>query len=346
MINIRNCCQKIFGWKDDSELLDELKKDEEDAGSPPGPDDSKLNAADGLSDTRLSSSNPALEAFVPRNHRKRSVGESESIRNLFQNEDFIRLYESFFQVFQEFGTPAHKFKDLAEGEVEAAEQFAANLPTPEGPNVNVLVQKFRTKYSAQFCMFANLNQLVNLFPNIEESEILHYESHPDVIYLIERAKTKKVALFASRQTVTLRIIKALDANKYIDLSRSIQLTPLADSRYLAKSLAAIDKSELATVFVAGSYYENKDGVCECISLTKINFLSTVSLKIGAFFLNMKFGEYIKNLDQNLRKNADRSHPEGYDNIIWFKDPDRDREAEPEFATTRDSILASKVASPP
>lgn len=345
MLSIRNCCHKIFGGRNDSALLSELKAEDDTSVATAA---SGLRTATGLTSTaqvtNLSNGpDPGVLRFVPGLHRKQSVPESASIRPLFPNEDFIALYEAFFAVYGQYATPEHRFRGREEGEVAAAEQFAANLPTVDGTNVNILIQRFKTKFSSQFCMFSTLNQLVNLFPNIEASEVVHYETHPDAIFLIERTRTKKVALFASRQTLTLRVVKMLDVHRYIDLSTSIQLTSLAQAPRLANILAGIPKDELATVFVAGNYFENKDGMCECVSLTKVNFLSSVSLKISAFFLNTKFAEYVKGMDQNLVRNSERSYPTGFEHTVWFKDPQADKEGEPEFARDRESMLASRVS---
>lgn len=338
MISLRNCCHRLFKWHSEPELIKEL--DGESSRDALDTTAASLSPA-GLVDTFPPA--PLNPNFALAVHRDRACPESESIRSVLSDGFQTRLSDEFFSVFREFARPSHKFKEFSEGEVSGAEQFAANLPNADGTNTNILVQRYRTKFSAQFCMFASLNQMVNLYPAIEETEVLHFEAHPDAIYVVERSRTRRVMMFSPRQMVTVRVVRQLDEGRFLDLSRSVEKTELAAVPSIAALVSRIDRSELASVFVAGSYFQNgNDGLCECVSLTKVDFLSSVSLKLAAFFLNVRFTELVKLLSQNLVRNSERSHPGGFENVVWFRDPEKEEPRTPDFATDRGSMLASRV----
>lgn len=333
MLRIRDCCQKLFSRSTEKQT-DDISNFESTKTSK-----NDTTTTNPLKSELICSVDATIETLKHGNFLNEQNENFPTLKSIYDNSKFIKIYDRFFEVFNAHKKQENLFKELTFENVENAEQYAASLPKSDGNLINILIQIYRTKFSAEFCIFSSLNPMLTLISSLDKTEIIHLESYKDTIYLIEKTKSKQILTITPRVTLTIRVIRRFDQNRFIDLTASIVEKDLQEDLSVVDIINSVSPNELAVVFIAGSYYENKGDFCECISLTKMDFLSSITLRFAGYFLNRKFSELVKNTSQNLDKNNQRRFSDCMDTFLWFRDRDNQKNVNPAFFSDPQKIFA-------
>lgn len=236
---------------------------------------------------------------------------------LFPEVSIVKLVNEFFSELTQHHPNANSMKKVSLETVFDGELFGLSLPKESSSElINVLIQKYKSVYSAEFLMWATINQIMTFNSSLDEIELLHCENHENTIYILERYKTKKVLMVSPRQMIILRVFKKLGEGKYMELSQTIDANNLINHQSI-KELYEKIQDQFATTFIAGTYWEEKEGYCEVTNYARNDFHSSVSLKIVGIFIGKNFETYLKNVSENANIIWTEEHWNKKEKEIWF-----------------------------
>jgi hypothetical protein len=241
-----------------------------------------------------------------------------SLQTAFGDDDFNRLKGFFFSEQAKYSDQLNSLKKVDYKHFFGCETFV-NLFKKEASNeyINVIKETLQSNYKADFLMFAFVNQKVKLNASIEVFEIVLCEVTEDTIYMLERIKTKKIFMIASRDMYYIRVIKKINENTYIDLLQTVDTTDLGKYKTVREVFSRM-VDQPATIFVSGHYIENKDGYSTVNGFTKNDFHSTVGFTLSAPFIGKTFENSIKNLNDNCEAHIKAQYKILPDYFVWFK----------------------------
>lgn len=246
-----------------------------------------------------------------------------SLQNMFFDQ--INLHQPTLQLIKSGNFPC--FSDAA--------TFAENVSKESGFEViNVLMQTYKSQFRGDFELFTYLNQVVSLLPSLDEYELVHLEPYQDTIFMIERVRTQRILVIASRHLLALRIIRRLPGGRLLDISQSVEYNDLLTFPTLKQMYEEKVKNESAAVIISGRYFEEKEGWCQVTTFSKVDFHSSIPLKFAAIFLRSTFDDFFAKLAENCQIHlADDVWNSGRE-IIWFRDEDKNELIVPEFVANK------------
>ena len=241
------------------------------------------------------------------------------IKKMLPNETIVSIQNTFFDQISKHRHSLTKIKDGNFPEFTEAASYAENVSKESGFEVlNVLMQTYKSTFSPEFELFGYLNQEVSLHHSLDQYELVHQEAYEDIIFLVERVRTQKIFIIASRHIIALRIIRKLPGGRILDVSQSIEHNDLVKYPTLRAMYEDKVLKEPASVLVAGRYFEIKDGKCQVTAFSKLDFHSSIPLKFAAIFMKKTFDEFFLKLDQNLKTHLDKDVWNSRQEIIWFR----------------------------
>lgn len=268
------------------------------------------------------------------------------IRQLLPNDAIASLQNHFFDQLSKHKATLQKLKEGSFREFTDAASYAEHVSKERGFDViNVYLQTYTSPYTPDFELFAYLNQEVFLFHSIDQYELVHQEAYEDTIFLVERVRTQKVLVIASRHILALRVIRRLPGSRILDVSQSIELNDLIRFPTLKELYEAKVKEEAASVLVAGRYFEVTADRLSVTTFSKLDFHSSIPLKFAAIFLRRTFDEFFdklsKNIDIHLSTDVFRTRQQ----LIWFRSSTDHAPIAPPFAADKTLALLAPPATP-
>lgn len=175
--------------------------------------------------------------------------------------------------------------------------YGLNLPKENSSElINVILNEYKTKYTAEYMVYIMLNQNNFMSEHLDQNDVLQFEAYDDTVYLLKRIKSKRVMFVQPREMVSICVIKRLAEDKYIDLEQSVDVNCLSKTKKIAELYAQIG-GLTQTTFIAGGYYENREGYCQCLRYSRNDLRSTVGMKIAKLFLGKSFEKNLQAIEQ-------------------------------------------------
>lgn len=257
------------------------------------------------------------------------------LKNLVNVSMVVRLQNMFFDQINFHFNTLTKIKESNFENFFEVSSFAENINKETGfEKITVLYQKFKSNYCCEFLFFGMINQLVPLYDTVEEHETVHFEPYEDIIFIVERARTKRVLVIASRHTLVLRVIRRLGKGRILDISQSIELNELLSYPTLKSLYEEKVKHEPASLIIGGYYYEDKEDHCLVSSFSKVDFHMTVPLKFAAFFLRRAIDEFFDRMNKNMSEHQVKNYSDEERTLRWFKDTKKGEFFKPEFVENK------------
>ena len=243
--------------------------------------------------------------------------ENFTIKSLFNDSEIIRLMNLFFEEMQEYKPKCQLLSKIVK-DGKTCEFFGMNLPKKDSPELLIVViYDYTLAFSADFFTFCLLNQQIKITDSFIEDEILQVETYEDTIYILNRLKTEKVLLVASRNILILRIIRKLDENRFLDLSQTVDVTCLMENKKIKDMFESL-KENFATTFISGAFIENKNGFCRVTSYARSDFRSSVKMSFVKYFLNKNFESVMNNTLKNLNQIYETESWKQKKEFYWFE----------------------------
>jgi hypothetical protein len=241
--------------------------------------------------------------------------------------------------FDQVGQHRHSLTKIKEGtfpEFTEAETYAENVSKESGFEViNVFLQSYKSTFTPEFELFGYLNQVVPLLHSLDQYEILHQEAYEDTIFLVERVRTQRVLVIASRHMITLRIIRKLPDGRILDVSQSIEHNDLLRYPSLKRLHEEKVLKEPASILIAGRYFEVREGKCVVTTFSKVDFHSSIPLKFATIFLKKTFDQFFDSLGRNAQQHLQEDVFRSKNDLIWFRNSQTQRLLEPSFIDNKE-----------
>lgn len=305
-----NCCEQIFG-KNTTDLFKSLKKDN--------------SSGDAFPINPLSNS---LITTLPKNIDKLAKSENQEefqkasfvLKELVTSTDILTAQNFFFNEIQLHRPTLSKIIETQTPEIFDAEYFAENIQKEVGfEMINILYQSFKTNFKADFIQFCYVNQVVYLYPSLDEYELIHYEAYNDIIFMIERLRTERILIINSRNMLNLRIIQRFGNDRILDIYHSVEFHRIAEHPTLKALWEDKIKNDPGSPIIMGNYFENRGNYCHVCSFSKVDFHFSISLKFAQLFLKRTFKKFLENLTDNFIRHFEDDVWNSGMRLLWFKD---------------------------
>lgn len=268
--------------------------------------------------------------------------ESFVLRAFIDNSEIIKLCDMFFNERQLYQAQAQLIKSCNFSQIFDSHIFGMSLPKENSSEViNVVLNEYKTRYTAEYMVYIMLNRNDFMNEHLDENEVLQYEAYEDTVYLLKKLRSKRVLLVQPREMVTICVVKRLASGKFIDLEQSVDLNSLSQTKKISEIYAKI-QNLTQTVFIAGGYYEDKEGHCQCLRYARNDPKSSIGMKLAKLFLGKSFEKNLQAIQQACGEAFEQEEWKRGPLKYWFNKEGSKEELLPSFFGVKErAIIAPK-----
>lgn len=323
-----NCCHRIFS-KSSSDLRHPLQTETEVKTNFP------INPLLHSIERQI----PQLPTVPDFTKNPTQFGPRLVLRELVSPEYIINLENYFFEEIEHHKPTLTKITEASSEEIFDAEYFVENLGKETGFElINVLFQNYKSNFKADFMLFSYLNQMVYLYPHVDDYELVQFEGYSDTIFLIERLRTERILIISQRNMLVLRVIRRFGNDKFLDVSQSIEFHMIREFPTLKELWENKIKDDPASPFIVGNYFENRGTYCYVCSFSKVDFHFSIPLKFTTIFLRRSFISFVEKLSENLQAHFKGDAWNSGMNLLWFKNDNTREFIVPSFVKDKENAM--------
>lgn len=213
-----------------------------------------------------------------------------------------------------------KVVECSSDELFEGELYGENISKPDSFElINCLFQNFKCNFKAEFVLFTYLNQRVYLSPSISDYELIKMEAYENEIYFLERLRTERIIVIAPRNMLTIRVVRKLGPNRFMDSSQSIEFQALRNHPTIKSIWEEKCVADPATPIIAGNYFEDRGKHSYACSFSKVDMHFSIPFKFAIIFLRSMFLNFVPKMTQNLKEHFTEDVWNTQPDLIWFKD---------------------------